>query len=82
MVVCVSHLRRYAATRGLLFSHMGWIFFKPSYEKLSQVDRDDLDNDPGMRMAFFSFTPVLRIHTVVVRFQHEYYGESMLLIVD
>jgi fatty-acid desaturase len=37
----------YAATRGLLFSHMGWIFFKPTYEKMELVDKEDLDNDPG-----------------------------------
>ncbi|TFK56611.1 hypothetical protein OE88DRAFT_1709215 [Heliocybe sulcata] len=37
----------YSATRGLLFSHVGWIFFKPVYEKMSLVDREDLENDPG-----------------------------------
>ncbi|KAI0094421.1 fatty acid desaturase-domain-containing protein [Irpex rosettiformis] len=35
----------YAATRGLLWSHMGWIFFKPTYEKMSLVEKDDLDRD-------------------------------------
>ncbi|KAF8831729.1 hypothetical protein HHX47_DHR1001275 [Lentinula edodes] len=37
----------YAATRGLLYSHMGWIFFKPTYTRMELVDRDDLDRDPG-----------------------------------
>ncbi|KAL1738642.1 hypothetical protein HDZ31DRAFT_17888, partial [Schizophyllum fasciatum] len=37
---------RYAATRGLLYSHMGWIFYKPTYEKIGLVDRQDLDSDP------------------------------------
>lgn len=26
---------------------MGWIFFKPSYERINLIDRDDLDRDPG-----------------------------------
>lgn len=26
---------------------MGWIFFKPRYERLELIDRADLDNDPG-----------------------------------
>lgn len=36
---------RYAATRGLLWSHMGWIFFKSTYEKMDLIDKTDLDND-------------------------------------
>ncbi|EJC98738.1 uncharacterized protein FOMMEDRAFT_96016 [Fomitiporia mediterranea MF3/22] len=36
----------YAATRGLLFSHMGWIFYKPKYEKMDTINRDDLESDP------------------------------------
>jgi hypothetical protein len=38
----------YAATRGLFFSHMGWIFYKPNYERMELIERDDLDNDPGL----------------------------------
>ena len=38
----------YCATKGLLWSHMGWIFFKPKYERMSLIDHDDLDNDPGV----------------------------------
>lgn len=41
------HTHRYAATRGLLFSHMGWILFKPTYEKLESIEKEDLINDPG-----------------------------------
>ncbi|KAL1722203.1 hypothetical protein EV715DRAFT_270635 [Schizophyllum commune] len=37
---------RYAATRGLFYSHMGWIFYKPIYERIGLVDRQDLDSDP------------------------------------
>ncbi|KAG1757208.1 hypothetical protein EDB19DRAFT_1891012 [Suillus lakei] len=39
----------YAATRGLFYSHMGWIFFKPVYERVKLVDREDLDQDPVVR---------------------------------
>jgi hypothetical protein len=42
-----SKLYSYCATRGLLFSHVGWIFFKPTYTKLHLIERDDLDQDPG-----------------------------------
>ena len=38
---------RYSASRGLLFSHVGWIFFKPSYARMASIDRDDLEKDPG-----------------------------------
>ncbi|TFY62685.1 hypothetical protein EVG20_g6608 [Dentipellis fragilis] len=36
----------YSATRGLFFSHVGWIFYKPQYTKIDLVDRADLDRDP------------------------------------
>ena len=45
-VVLVLH--RYCATRGLLFSHVGWIFFKPKYPKLHLIERNDLEDDPGL----------------------------------
>ena len=38
---------RYCATRGLLYSHAGWIFFKPKYPKLHLIEREDLEEDPG-----------------------------------
>lgn len=41
-------LHRYCATRGLLFSHVGWIFFKPKYAKLHLIERNDLEEDPGL----------------------------------
>ncbi|KAG8803349.1 hypothetical protein FRC17_006192, partial [Serendipita sp. 399] len=51
----------YAATRGLFFSHMGWIFRKPTYTKLTLIEKDDLDRDPSEQRNSF------------VRFQHKYY---------
>jgi len=38
---------RYCATRGLVFSHVGWLFFTPNYPKLYLIEREDLDKDPG-----------------------------------
>ena len=40
-------VHRYAATRGLLWSHMGWIFRKPVYERMKLVDSEDLNSDPS-----------------------------------
>ncbi|KAJ3569727.1 hypothetical protein NP233_g4868 [Leucocoprinus birnbaumii] len=40
----------YAATRGLFYSHVGWIFYKPNYGKLGFIETDDLDNDPVVRI--------------------------------
>ncbi|ESK86954.1 acyl- desaturase [Moniliophthora roreri MCA 2997] len=48
----------YAATRGLLHSHVGWIFFKPTYEKMELVDRQDLDNDPVVRFQHKNYIPL------------------------
>ncbi|KAJ7207592.1 hypothetical protein GGX14DRAFT_521999 [Mycena pura] len=39
----------YAATKGLLYSHIGWIFFKPNYERIHLINHEDLDNDPIVR---------------------------------
>ena len=71
----ITHFR-YAATRGLFFSHMGWIFYKPSYEKIGLIDKDDIDNDFGM--------PCLRairiynlICVLVARLQHKHYSKPI-----
>ncbi|KAJ4467419.1 hypothetical protein C8J55DRAFT_525938 [Lentinula edodes] len=48
----------YAATRGLLHSHMGWIFFKPTYTRMELVDRDDLDRDPVVRFQHKYYIPL------------------------
>ncbi|KAJ7654837.1 hypothetical protein B0H17DRAFT_1163477 [Mycena rosella] len=45
----------YAATRGLFYSHMGWIFYKPTYDRMELVDREDLDSDPVPLAFFFGF---------------------------
>ncbi|KAF5391852.1 hypothetical protein D9757_001813 [Collybiopsis confluens] len=48
----------YAATRGLLYSHMGWIFFKPAYTRLKSVEREDLDRDPIVRLQHRFYVPI------------------------
>ncbi|KAF7347563.1 Stearoyl-CoA desaturase [Mycena venus] len=48
----------YAATKGLFYSHMGWIFFKPTYERMELVDREDLDSDPVVRFQHKHYVPI------------------------
>ncbi|KAJ7269403.1 hypothetical protein B0H12DRAFT_1095627 [Mycena haematopus] len=48
----------YAATKGLFYSHMGWIFFKPTYERMELVDREDLDSDPVVRFQHKYYVPL------------------------
>ncbi|KAF9261648.1 hypothetical protein L218DRAFT_869440 [Marasmius fiardii PR-910] len=48
----------YAATRGLFYSHMGWIFFKPKYEKMKLVDREDLERDPVVQFQHRHYIPL------------------------
>lgn len=48
----------YSAKKGLLFSHMGWIFRKPKYEKLKLVDRSDLDRDRVVNFQHKYYIPI------------------------
>ncbi|KAA1471400.1 hypothetical protein DENSPDRAFT_776372 [Dentipellis sp. KUC8613] len=48
----------YSATRGLFFSHVGWIFYKPQYPKIDLIDRADLDRDPVVRLQHRYFVPL------------------------
>ncbi|KAI0695641.1 hypothetical protein BC835DRAFT_1346080 [Cytidiella melzeri] len=48
----------YCATRGLMWSHMGWIFFKPTYERMPLIERDDLDRDPVVRWQHRNYIPL------------------------
>ncbi|KAJ7361409.1 hypothetical protein DFH08DRAFT_844042 [Mycena albidolilacea] len=48
----------YAATKGLFYSHMGWIFYKPTYERMELVDREDLDSDPVVRFQHKYYVPL------------------------
>jgi hypothetical protein len=72
---------RYSATRGLLFSHVGWIFFKPKYPKLHLIEREDLEEDPGestRRDPASRVKSADRVPCLVVRLQHRYFGESVV----
>ncbi|KAH7107209.1 hypothetical protein BKA62DRAFT_231536 [Auriculariales sp. MPI-PUGE-AT-0066] len=35
----------YAATRGMLFAHVGWIFWKTEYPRMQLIGREDLEKD-------------------------------------
>ncbi|CCL98134.1 uncharacterized protein FIBRA_00128 [Fibroporia radiculosa] len=48
----------YAASRGFLWSHMGWIFFKSRYERMELIDKDDLDRDPVVQFQHQYFIPL------------------------
>lgn len=48
----------YAATRGLLYAHAGWIFRKPKYERMSLIDKDDLEADPIVRFQHKYYIPI------------------------
>ncbi|TFK77404.1 hypothetical protein BDN72DRAFT_867119 [Pluteus cervinus] len=48
----------YSATRGLFYSHMGWIFFKPKYGRLNLIEKDDLENDPVVYYQHKYYVPL------------------------
>ncbi|GAA94643.1 hypothetical protein E5Q_01296 [Mixia osmundae IAM 14324] len=48
----------YDAQKGLFFSHMGWIFRKPSYPKMPLIERRDLDSDPVVRFQHKYYLPL------------------------
>ncbi|MBW0495987.1 hypothetical protein O181_035702 [Austropuccinia psidii MF-1] len=53
-----SEFDPYNAKNGLLFSHMGWIFRKPKYEKLHLIDQSDLNRDPIVRFQHRAYLPL------------------------
>ncbi|KAJ7091021.1 hypothetical protein C8R44DRAFT_720097 [Mycena epipterygia] len=48
----------YAASRGLFYSHIGWLFYKPIYERIHLIDREDLESDPVVRFQHRYFVPL------------------------
>ncbi|KDR81083.1 hypothetical protein GALMADRAFT_1122110 [Galerina marginata CBS 339.88] len=48
----------YAATRGLFYSHIGWLFYKPTYARLNLIERDDLEDDPVVRFQHKYYRPL------------------------
>ncbi|KAM5535859.1 hypothetical protein V8D89_010477 [Ganoderma adspersum] len=56
----------YAATRGLFWSHMGWIFYKSEYERMKTIERDDLERDPVVRFQHQHYVPLALITGFVI----------------
>ncbi|KAK2461446.1 hypothetical protein APHAL10511_005909 [Amanita phalloides] len=56
----------YAATRGLLFSHIGWMFIKRKYERLNQMDQQDLASDPVVQFQHTYYVPLAVLTGVVL----------------
>ncbi|KAF9053392.1 hypothetical protein BJ165DRAFT_1339927 [Panaeolus papilionaceus] len=48
----------YAATRGMFYAHIGWVFFRPVYERMGMIEKDDLENDPVVRYQHKYYTPL------------------------
>ena len=48
----------YSPTKGLLWSHMGWIFVQVRYPALKLVDKSDLDRDSVVRFQHRWFIPL------------------------
>ncbi|KAM0754269.1 hypothetical protein T439DRAFT_323138 [Meredithblackwellia eburnea MCA 4105] len=48
----------YNANRGLYYSHMGWIFRRPTYPRLAMIDKSDLDADPVVRFQHKHYLPL------------------------
>jgi stearoyl-CoA desaturase (delta-9 desaturase) len=42
----------------MLYAHMGWIFFKPRYERMALVDKEDLENDPVVAFQHKYYVPI------------------------
>ncbi|PLW34777.1 hypothetical protein PCANC_23692 [Puccinia coronata f. sp. avenae] len=53
-----SEFDPYNSKKGLFFSHMGWIFRKPKYEKLKLIDQSDLNRDPVVRFQHKFYVPL------------------------
>ncbi|QRV80236.1 Fatty acid desaturase [Ceratobasidium sp. AG-Ba] len=56
----------YAATRGLLYAHVGWIFRKPKYERMSRIEKDDLEADPVVQFQHKFYIPIAIFFGLVV----------------
>ncbi|WWD20909.1 hypothetical protein CI109_105387 [Kwoniella shandongensis] len=48
----------YSASKGLWFSHCGWIFRKPSYPRMKLIERGDLEADPVVRFQHKHYVPI------------------------
>ncbi|TPX30992.1 hypothetical protein SmJEL517_g05571 [Synchytrium microbalum] len=56
----------YNAKRGFLFSHIGWIFEKPHYDRIKLVDQSDLQSDPVVVFQHKHFPLLAMISSLVI----------------
>ncbi|SCV67904.1 BQ2448_5515 [Microbotryum intermedium] len=56
----------YNAKQGLYHSHMGWIFRKPTYPRISLIDKKDLDGDPVVRFQHKYYIPLTLFLSLVM----------------
>ncbi|KAL4253603.1 fatty acid desaturase type 1 family protein [Abortiporus biennis] len=47
----------YCATEGMLWAHVGWIFYKRNYEKLEVIEKHDLESDIVVRTQHKYYLP-------------------------
>ncbi|KDE03148.1 hypothetical protein MVLG_06343 [Microbotryum lychnidis-dioicae p1A1 Lamole] len=56
----------YNAKQGLYHSHMGWIFRKPTYPRMSLIDKKDLDADPVVCFQHKYYIPLTLFLSLVM----------------
>lgn len=45
---------------------MGWVFFKGRYDRMAQIDKEDLDEDPVVRLQHRYYgTSAFQVHKYV-----------------
>ncbi|CAE6472710.1 unnamed protein product [Rhizoctonia solani] len=68
----------YAATRGLWYAHVGWIFRKPRYERMSLIDKGDLEADPIVRLQHRFYIPIAAFFGLVApTLIAKYWGDAL-----
>ena len=55
----------YNATEGFWFSHIGWIFYRPSYKKFRLVKMDDINGDPIAYFQHRFYFPLVLVLCVI-----------------
>jgi len=56
----------YAATKGLLYSHVGWFFVKRRYERMDRIDQQDLASDPVVQFQHKYYVPLAVLIALVL----------------
>ncbi|OCF35996.1 hypothetical protein I316_02491 [Kwoniella heveanensis BCC8398] len=58
----------YSATKGLWFSHCGWIFRKPSYPRMKLIEKGDLEADPVVCFQHRHYVPIALFSGLILPF--------------